>query len=140
MTADKTSISLLDQLRKEPGQPDWERLVAVYAPVLRGWLKRYDLQDSDADDLIQDVLVVVSSELVHFQHSGHSGAFRAWLRSILVNRLRHWWRSRKYPPAATGNSSFLEHLQQLDDPRSELSQLWNVEHDRHLTRQLIAVR
>jgi RNA polymerase sigma-70 factor (ECF subfamily) len=139
MSADETSISLLDQLRNDPQQPDWERLARVYTPVLRAWLERYDLQSSDADDLIQDVLIVVSSELVHFRHTGHSGAFRAWLRTILVNRLRHWWRSRKYRPVATGHSSFLEHLQQLDDPRSELSHLWNLEHDRHLTRQLMAI-
>ena len=139
MTADETSLSLLDQLRKDPRQPDWERLVEVYTPVLRAWLKRYDLQTSDADDLIQDVLVVVSSELADFRHSGRSGAFRAWLRTILVNRLRHHWRSRKYRPVATGDTSFLQHLQQLDDPHSELSHLWNLEHDRHLMRQLMAL-
>jgi RNA polymerase sigma factor (sigma-70 family) len=139
MSANETSISLLDQLRKDPQQPDWERLVEVYTPVLQAWLRRYDLQQSDADDLVQDVLIVVSRELVHFQHTGHPGAFRAWLRTILVNRLRHHWRSCKYRPVATGDSSFLQHLQQLDDPHSELSQLWNAEHDRHLTWQLMEI-
>lgn len=139
MTSDQTSISLLEQLRNNPGEPGWERLVEIYTPLLRGWLKRHEVQASDADDLIQDVLVVVSSELLNFQHSGRTGAFRAWLRTILTNRLRHWWRSRKYRPTVPGDTSFIQQLQQLDDPHSELSQLWDTEHDKHLTRQLLAI-
>ena len=139
MAADKTSFSLLDQFQDGTEQPDWERLVRVYSPLLREWLRRYDLQESDADDLVQDVLIVVSSELVRFRHTGRTGAFRAWLRTILVHRLRHWWRSQKYRPVAPGDTSFLEQLRQLDDPNSELSHLWNTEHDRHLTRQLFAI-
>lgn len=54
----------------------------------RGWLRRYALQTADADDLVQDVCGVLVSELPAFEHNGRRGAFRCWLRGIMVNRLR----------------------------------------------------
>ena len=134
----KTSLSLLNRacLRTDPAA--WQKLAEVYTPILQGWMKRYDLQPTDADDLMQEVLLVVSRELAQFRHSGRQGAFRSWLRTILVHRLRNFWRARQYRPVAGGGSDFLDQLNQLEDPQSELSRLWNHEHDRQLLRQLLA--
>lgn len=132
-----TSLSLLDRVCVQDEQA-WHDLAAVYTPLLHGWLRRYQVQASDADDLTQDVLLVVSRELPAFQHNGRPGAFRAWLRGILVNRLRYFWRSRKQRPLA-GADSDLEHaLAQLEDPHSALSHEWDQQHDRHLMHQLLA--
>ena len=135
---DRTSLTLLDRLRDEGDDSAWRELADLYLPVLRNWLRRYDLQSSDADDLIQEVMLVVSREVGSFEHSGRTGAFRTWLKSTLINRLRDWWRSKKYRPLASGESDFLQQLNQLEDPNSQLSQLWNAEHDRLLIRQLLA--
>ena len=65
------------------------------------------------------------------------GSFRAWLRMITANCLRAHWRSEKYRALATGDSEFLQQLQQLEDPSSELTQAWDAEHDRHVVRRLL---
>jgi RNA polymerase sigma-70 factor (ECF subfamily) len=135
---DHTSLSLLDRACRGESDESWRLLAEVYSPVLRRWLVRYDLQTADADDLVQDVLVVVSRDLAKFQHNGRPGAFRAWLKTILVNRLRNFWRSRNYRPTATGDSDFLRSLEELEDPRSELSQAWDREHDGQVIRLLTA--
>lgn len=135
---DRTSLTLLDRLRDEGDDSAWRELTDLYSPVLHNWLRRYDLQSSDADDLVQEVLLVVTREVGNFEHSGRSGAFRAWLKTTLINRLRDWWRSKKYRPLASGESDFVEQLNQLEDPNSQLSQLWNAEHDRLLIGQLLA--
>ena len=70
----------------------------VYTPLLKQWLSRYEVQDADADDLVQDVLMVVSRELPRFQHSHRRGTFRSWLRTILVHRLRRFWDKRQRRP------------------------------------------
>jgi RNA polymerase sigma-70 factor, ECF subfamily len=131
-----TSVSLLDRLRSRPDEASWQRLVGLYAPLIQGWLLRQSLQPSDADDLAQDVLAVLVRELPHFRHQ-RPGAFRAWLRGITVNRLRNFWRSRQARPAGTGDSDFARVLDQLEDPRSELSRLWDQEHDRHVVRRAL---
>lgn len=133
----ETSVSLLERLRSVPDEASWRRLVELYTPLLRRWLRHHLLPAADADDLSQEVLTVVVRELSHFEHNGRPGAFRTWLRTILVHRLRDFWRSRRYRPDATGASDFLHKLEQLEDPQSGLSGLWDQEHDRHVVRQLL---
>jgi RNA polymerase sigma-70 factor (ECF subfamily) len=134
----ETPVSLLERLRQQPDGESWTRLVALYGPLLKGWLRTYGLQAADADDLTQDVLAVVVREVAQFQH-GRQGAFRAWLRIILVNRLRGFWRSRQAHPQAAGDSDARKMLDQLEDPGSDLSRRWDEQHDRHVAGQLLAL-
>src|SRR5437868_3771579 len=132
-----TSISLLDRLRLRPDEASWKRLVDLYTPLLHHWLRRDAVQPNDADDLVQEVLAVVAREMPRFQHDQRRGAFRSWLRAILVHRLRDAWRARRYRPIATGDSAVERQLEELADPASGLSRLWDEEHDRHVLRRLL---
>jgi RNA polymerase sigma-70 factor (ECF subfamily) len=133
----QTSASLLQRLREQPDGDAWHRLVHLYTPLLRQWLGRYGLQPSDVDDLTQEVLAVVVRELPQFRHNERTGAFRRWLRTILVHRLRGFWRARQSRPVATGDSDLGRLLEQLEDPASGLSRLWDQEHDRHVMARLL---
>jgi RNA polymerase sigma-70 factor (ECF subfamily) len=134
---DDTSLSLLDRLQNHDDPETWDRLVSLYAPLLRGWLRKYDVQPSDVDDLVQEVLLAVSKDLKSFEHRGNPGAFRSWLRTILVNRLRYFWRARGRRPQAGKGSDLEQRINQLEDPASQMSRLWNREHDRYVMRQLL---
>lgn len=132
-----TSISLLDRARSDVESDSWRELASIYSPLLRGWVKRYSLQPSDVDDLLQEVMLTVARELPAFEHSGNIGAFRSWLRMILVHRLQNQWRSQKQRALPKGGSSLLKELQELQVETSEVSCLWNIEHDRHVLSQLL---
>lgn len=132
----ETSLSLLERLQRQPDPLSWQRLVEVYAPLIARWLARSPLQTADREDLVQEVLQIVVRKLPEFQRHG-SGSFRAWLRVVTVNCLRDFWRSEKHRPVATGDSDFLNRLQELEDPRSPLAQVWDSEHDRHVVRRLL---
>ena len=55
-----TSVSLLDRLKvARPDDPDWNRLQAIYLPLIRRWLGRVPGLGDEAADLAQEVLVVV---------------------------------------------------------------------------------
>lgn len=133
----QTSISLLERLRLHSESADWNRLVELYTPLIRRWLLRQDVPAADADDLTQEVLGVVVRELVDFQHNQRLGAFRAWLRAITVNRLKGYWRGRRHAPQSGGDSAAARQLEELEDPHSSLSQLWDQEHDQHILAQLM---
>jgi RNA polymerase sigma factor (sigma-70 family) len=133
----ETSASLLERLRGQSDGAAWQRLVDLYTPLLRGWLGRHGLQACDVDDLVQDVLAVVVRELPQFQHNRRTGAFRRWLRTILVHRLRDFWRARRARPQPTGGSELPRLLEQLSDPDNDLSRLWDEEHDRYVVRRLL---
>jgi RNA polymerase sigma-70 factor (ECF subfamily) len=129
-----TSVSLLARLQTKPDGDSWRRLVDLYQPLLRRWLRNHGTREQDADDIVQEVLAVVVKELVKFQHPGHGGAFRGWLRTILVNRLRTFWRAGR----ARATSTDLGHLaDSLADPNSDLSRLWDEEHDRDVLGRLL---
>lgn len=135
----ETSASLLDTLRQSADPAAWQRLVDLYTPLVRTWLRRHAsrMPDHDADDVVQEVLTVVFRRLPEFHRGERTGSFRRWLRSITVNCLRDFWRSGRRSPQATGDSEFLHVLDQLEDPESGLSQEWDREHDRHVTHRLL---
>ena len=134
---EETSLSLLDRIRETSDPRSWDRLVGLYAPLLKRWVRRYQIQESDVDDIVQDVLSALLNDLPKFQHNQRTGAFRNWLRAILVNRVRLFWRSRKYRPVATGSSSIFELLDQLQDGSSEVSQIWNREHNEIVLKRIM---
>jgi RNA polymerase sigma-70 factor (ECF subfamily) len=131
-----TSASLLDRIRLAADPADWQRLVDLYTPLIRGWLRRYGVRPDDGDDLVQDVLAVVVRRVPEFQHNHRRGAFRSWLRHIAVNRLREYWRQLKARPDAPGGDLDAA-LEQLEDGDSPLSRQWDREHDLHVTRRLL---
>lgn len=133
---ENTSLSLLGRVRSAADQDAWEHLVALYRPLLERWLRSYEVQAADAEDLVQDVLTVVLQEVASFDHNQRAGAFRTWLRRILANRVRNFWRGRNYSPRA-GTSSLLEQIEQLEDDGSGLSRVWDADHDRHVVAQLV---
>src|SRR3954471_5618504 len=99
---DATSRSLLERLQGDAQPGDWDRLATVYRPWVVGWGCRHGLTEADADDLAQEVLLVVLRELAFFRHNGRAGAFRGWLRAITAHRLREAVRSRRYRPVSIG--------------------------------------
>ena len=135
-----TSLSILERARARDGESAWRELAAIYSPLLHTWIVRYDVTETDADDLVQEVLIFVAEHLPNFEHNGRTGAFRNWLRQALVYRLRKYWNDRQQRPAGygTGDSGGLDLLNELEDPNSSQSQLWNQEHDRQVLSQLMS--
>jgi RNA polymerase sigma-70 factor (ECF subfamily) len=132
----ETSFTLLERLQHAPGETAWQRMIDLYTPLIRNWLRRYSLLDQDAEDLVQDVLAVVVRKLPEFRKRPQIGAFRRWLRMITVNCLRDFWRTRRFSAKGAG-VDFVGVLDQLEDPESALSKLWDREHDEFVTRRLL---
>jgi RNA polymerase sigma-70 factor (ECF subfamily) len=129
-----TPVSLLERLRICPDEASWQRLVALYNPWIRDWLRRQGLGPADSDDLVQEVLLVLLRELPQFTHDLRRGAFRRWLRTVTLNRLRAFWRQR---PALAPPGERERVLAQLEDPDSALSVAWDREHNEHVVRRLV---
>jgi RNA polymerase sigma-70 factor (ECF subfamily) len=134
-----TSVSLLERLCLQPDESSWKRFVDLYTPLIRGWLRHYSVKEEDAEDLTQEVMAVVVRDLTHFQHNHQRGAFRSWLRTVTVNELRSLWRARHGPDGATGNIELTRMLDELADPNSSLSMLWDQQHDQHVVDRLMAL-
>jgi len=93
-TAMDTSSSLLDRLRHPADRKAWDRFVELYTPLLYYWARRAGLQDADAADLVQEVLVLLFRKLPEFRYDRRKG-FRNWLRTVTVNKWRETVRRRR---------------------------------------------
>jgi RNA polymerase sigma-70 factor, ECF subfamily len=100
---DLTPASLLDHVRNPADQAAWKRFVQIYTPLLYHWAHRIRLQDQDAADLVQDVFTVLVQKLPEFQYD-RQRSFRAWLKTVLLNKWREHQR-RRAPVALEGNGN-----------------------------------
>ena len=127
----ETRQSLL--IRARSGEADaWKDLTDLYRPLIIGWLNRQGVPAVDLEDLSQDVLLSVVKHLPAFEHSGHRGAFRSWLRTIVCSRTVDYWRATGAGAQADGGSGATAALQQIADPDSDLNRQWDQEHDRYV--------
>ena len=133
----ETPVSLLERLRATSDPALWQQLVSIYDPLLRRWLRQLHVAAQDADELCQEIFMVVMRELPHFSRGQQRGAFRCWLRTIAVHRVLAFRRSEASRPIPVGEEQWLEMVAQLQDPDTELSRLWDDQHDRHVLRALL---
>lgn len=94
-----TPVSLLERLRREPEERDWERFVDLYSPMLYSWAQRLGLSAEDGADLVQEVLTRLVRKLPEFAYDSQL-RFRGWLRTVFVNQARDWQRKEKFHAAA----------------------------------------
>src|SRR5262245_32819619 len=82
----ETRLSLLVRLTRS-GPTDeraWREFVDYYAPVIYRWSVRRGLQDTDAQDVTQQVLLKLATKLPSFTYDPDK-SFRAWLRTLTHN-------------------------------------------------------
>jgi RNA polymerase sigma-70 factor (ECF subfamily) len=79
----ETRLSLLVRLtRTGPGdERAWREFVDYYAPAIYRWCVRRGLQDTDAQDVTQQVLLLLATKLPAFAYDP-SRSFRSWLRTL----------------------------------------------------------
>lgn len=116
---DETSLTLLERARAN--DPDaWSRLFALYTPIVKYWCFLGGLQETDVDDVVQDVYRSALSGLARFRHDRPDDSFRGWLRTVTRNALAlHFRKNARVPYAKGGSAAFLL-LQDVADPRVEL--------------------
>lgn len=133
----QTRISLLEHLATGDGAA-WTEVDSIYRPMIASWLRRFDLQASDAEDLSQEVMSVLFKKLRTFEHNGRTGAFRTWLRTITCNQARSFLRARARRPVA-GGDKLAEMIDRLEQSGSDVAKNFELEHDRHLLNHLLTL-
>lgn len=127
-----TSHSLLVQLRQPGDRRAWDRFVQLYTPLLLSWGRRAGLQESDASDLVQDVFVTLVQVMPTFNYDSQK-SFRAWLRTIILNKWRDRCEKLARKPVSAGGD-----LNDVPGP-NELEAFWDSEYRHHVTRQALQI-
>lgn len=104
-----TSLTLLGQLRRNPGdQAAWNAFVDRYGGRVYAWCRRWQLQEADASDVTQNVMLELARQMGSFEYRD-GGSFRGWLKTIAFRAWRDFLTSRKRVPA-DGYDTVLDQL------------------------------
>ena len=83
-----TCPTLLARLRHDPSsEPAWDEFVESYGRHIYRWCRQWGLQDADAEDVTQEILLKLARKLREFTYDPE-GSFRGWLKTVA----HHAWR------------------------------------------------
>lgn len=111
-----TSTTLLQRLRDVTDENAWNDFVDRYSPKVFEWCQQNSLQDSDAADVTQQVLLKLVTTMRTFAYDSQRGSFRGWLKTVTTNAVRdlgRQWQRRNI--RATGDTVTAEQLNSICD-------------------------
>jgi RNA polymerase sigma-70 factor (ECF subfamily) len=131
----RTSPSLLARLRHEVrDELAWDEFVQRYGTKILQWCRKWNLQEADAWDVAQNVLVKLAERMRSFSYDP-SRSFRAYLKTLTNYALCDFLDGRKRPGAtADGGSVALEVLHTVES-REDLLQRLNAAFDQELLEE-----
>src|SRR5207247_9275852 len=98
-----TRVALLTQLRQDPSdQASWDEFVERYGRHIYRWCRQWKLQDADAEDVTQNILVKLTQKLRAFAYDP-SRSFRGWLKTVAHHTWRDFEDSRCRADAGAGD-------------------------------------
>ena len=130
----ETRASLILRLPCTADADAWEEFASIYEPFVFRFARRGGLQDADARELVQDVMLSVARAVGRWKPDSTRGRFRTWLFRIARNQLLDVLAKLPKKVSGKGGTSFLVGLDglALDDERAE--QVLRLEHRRELFR------
>jgi RNA polymerase sigma-70 factor (ECF subfamily) len=102
---------LIRRVRDPADAESWSEFVALYEPLLLGYVRERGLKEHDARDVVQNIFALLLRSLPTFELDHGRGRFRTWLWQVTRNAVADWARRenreatvrealRQLPPAA----------------------------------------
>src|SRR5262245_28590094 len=133
----RTSATLLGRLRQAPGdQSAWAQFVQRYGPRIHAWCRGWKLQEADAQDVTQEVLVRLAQKMRTFAYDP-ARSFRGWLRTLAHHAWQDWVQQQRRPGAGSGDTEVRQMLESLE-ARADLVGRLDEEFDRELLEEAMA--
>lgn len=125
-----TRKSLIVRIRDVEDSHAWSEFVEIYGPLIYRFGRGRGLQDSDAADLSQTVLMEVARCIDRFEYDARLGRFRNWLLVIARAKLSNLVAKRARLKEDGDSTAFrILNEQTADD---ELADQWQREYREHL--------
>jgi RNA polymerase sigma-70 factor (ECF subfamily) len=132
-----TSPTLLGRLRRVPAdQAAWAEFADRYGRKIYDWCRQWRLQEADAQDVTQEVLLKLARKMQTFAYDP-SQSFRAWLKTVTHHAWRDFLDGRARPGGGSGDSTVLEVLQTIP-ARDQLIEQLDIEFARELLDEAMA--
>ena len=133
----QTRVTLLGRLARSgaPDQAAWTEFVEHYGRKVYQWCLRWQLQEADAQDVTQTVLLKLAARMKDFTYDP-ARSFRAWLKTVAHHAWKDFIEARQRAGVGQGSDLTLERLQAVE-AREDLSQRLEEEFDRELLEKAV---
>ena len=129
----ETRASLLIRVRDPADQAAWHEFVEIYRPIILRLARQKGMQEADADDVAQQVLVAVAKAVEQRGHDPKRAKFRTWLHRVAHNAILNAL-TRGKPDRGSGDSALLALLNQHKSHAGPDSDLLRLEYRREVFR------
>src|SRR3954452_21554216 len=98
-----TRQSLLKKLKVLENQDGWQEFFETYWSLIYSTATRSGLNDSEAQDVVQETVICVVRSMPNFNYDPKIGSFKAWLRKLTRWRISDHIRKRNSGPIPLAN-------------------------------------
>jgi RNA polymerase sigma-70 factor, ECF subfamily len=109
--------------------------VELYSKLIYVWATRTGLNDTEAQDVTQDVLTAAFNQIPVTVFTERRGSFRRWLKSIAKNKAADICRLRNRRHEVAATSGWLDQVADSE----ESTHFWDREYDRLLVEQAFEI-
>ncbi len=127
-----TRSSLLRRMGASPADRDWVDFCDQYGPLIERWCRREGVQQADAQDVRQLVLVALGNCFPRFSYDRSRGRFRDYLGVAVRNAIR----KLRTPDRALHTDP--DSLVQFQGPDVSLDERWEQDWIQHHLRSALA--
>jgi RNA polymerase sigma factor (sigma-70 family) len=129
-----TRITLLGRLRATPDDPAvWAEFVDWYGRNIHAWCRAWGLQESDAQDVTQEVFLNLSRKMHGFRYDP-KGSFRAWLKTLTRRAWQVYTVKQQKAGRGTGDEGAVERLANVK-ARQDLTQRLEEAFDQEMLKE-----
>jgi RNA polymerase sigma-70 factor (ECF subfamily) len=115
----ETRHSLIQRLQDAGDEAAWEEFASIYRPIIVRIALRKQLQFDDAEDLAQQVLLLVLKNISKWKADPARARFRTWLQTVVRNATLNAL-TRRPKEQASGGTTSLQKINQYPDMADSL--------------------
>jgi RNA polymerase sigma-70 factor (ECF subfamily) len=128
----ETRASLLLRLPNASDLVAWDEFVNLYSPCVVRVVTRSGLQQADAENVLQEVLLRVAKSIELWLNRAERGGFRPWLLRIAKNETINLLTRKATRPFEFAGNSVGANLELLADDHGDLATSIDLEYEREV--------
>ena len=137
-----TRKSLLTRLKNWDDQEGWREFFDTYWKLIYSVALKSGFTSAEAQDIVQDTIVIVAKKMRSFKYDPAIGSFKAWLMLNTRSRIAERLRRKRLPilekspqKDSTARTATVERVP--DSAGQSLDEVWEAEWKRNLLEQAL---
>lgn len=117
----------MQRLRIAPDDVDaWTDFLGTYGPRIDAWCRRRGLQETDVQDVTQEILLKLAKQFGRFEYDPKR-SFRGWLRTVTENAISDFVKNQKSRDHMHDVQDFLLTIEAREDLLQHLADAFDLE-------------